>query len=302
MTRESQPSPLLSLLQDPSRSILIKQGAEAKVYQSSLTSTFSEDAIVLKWRFPKTYRHPSLSKTLTAQRTAQEARGLLRCQKAGASVPSILCVDEQEGILGLEWIDGPSIREVLGGGAEGVLADTPIGTVDSETSPEDSDSKSDPAFTLPAEDQLQLMRLIGAELARIHLAEVIHGDLTTSNMLLRSRLRSRSTSSRTSSESENNSEILRDRANWEVALIDFGLSSVSSLAEDRAVDLYVLERAFSSTHPASEDLFSEILKQYGMELERSGKKEKGTKHSIWEEIRRRLDEVRLRGRKRSMVG
>ena len=35
-------------------------------------------------------------------------------------------------------------------------------------------------------------------------------------------------------------------------LIDFGLSSASNLAEDKAVDLYVLERAFVSTHPNSE--------------------------------------------------
>lgn len=39
-------------------------------------------------------------------------------------------------------------------------------------------------------------------------------------------------------------------------LIDFGLSYVSALAEDKAVDLYVLERAFTSTHPDSEPLFA----------------------------------------------
>jgi tRNA A-37 threonylcarbamoyl transferase component Bud32 len=38
--------------------------------------------------------------------------------------------------------------------------------------------------------------------------------------------------------------------------IDFGLSYNSSLAEDKAVDLYVLERAFLSTHPSSEVLVS----------------------------------------------
>lgn len=35
-------------------------------------------------------------------------------------------------------------------------------------------------------------------------------------------------------------------------LIDFGLSYVSVMPEDKAVDLYVLERAFSSTHPNTE--------------------------------------------------
>jgi tRNA A-37 threonylcarbamoyl transferase component Bud32 len=35
-------------------------------------------------------------------------------------------------------------------------------------------------------------------------------------------------------------------------MIDFGLSYTSHLFEDKAVDLYVLERAFISTHPGSE--------------------------------------------------
>lgn len=41
-------------------------------------------------------------------------------------------------------------------------------------------------------------------------------------------------------------------------LIDFGLSSMSTLQETLAVDLYVLERAFASTHPASEALFAKV--------------------------------------------
>jgi tRNA A-37 threonylcarbamoyl transferase component Bud32 len=43
-------------------------------------------------------------------------------------------------------------------------------------------------------------------------------------------------------------------------LIDFGLSYVSSLVEDKAVDLYVLERAFASTHPDSEPWFDAVLR------------------------------------------
>jgi TP53 regulating kinase and related kinases len=68
----------------------------------------------------------------------------------------------------------------------------------------------------------------------MHLAQVVHGDLTTSNMMLR-----RSVPSPTGSPD----------SPYEVLMIDFGLSSVSVLPEDRAVDLYVLERAMLSTHP-----------------------------------------------------
>lgn len=90
-------------------------------------------------------------------------------------------------------------------------------------------------------------------------------------------------------------------------MIDFGLSHHSTLVEDKAVDLYVLERAFASTHPDSEPLFASILTAYA---NRIGKD--------WDQIKKRLDEgktghakllgtemsfsVRLRGRKRSMVG
>jgi len=91
-------------------------------------------------------------------------------------------------------------------------------------------------------------------------------------------------------------------------LIDFGLSYHSTLVEDKAVDLYVLERAFSSTHPESEPMFASVLSAYGKQM-----------GSEWPSIRRRLDDgetlyikdrkeinitpsVRLRGRKRSMVG
>ena len=45
-------------------------------------------------------------------------------------------------------------------------------------------------------------------------------------------------------------------------MIDFGLSFVSGKVEDKAVDFYVLKRAFISTHPGSEDLFERIMIQY----------------------------------------
>lgn len=43
-------------------------------------------------------------------------------------------------------------------------------------------------------------------------------------------------------------------ADSKAVLIDFGLSMISTMIDDKAVDLYVLERAFISTHPGSENL------------------------------------------------
>jgi TP53 regulating kinase and related kinases len=45
-------------------------------------------------------------------------------------------------------------------------------------------------------------------------------------------------------------------------MIDFGLSTVSGKIEDKGVDIYVLKRAFISTHPGSEALFEKILQFY----------------------------------------
>ena len=98
------------------------------------------------------------------------------------------------------------------------------------------------------------MKLIGIEIAKMHLADIIHGDLTTSNMML--------------------------RPNGELVLIDFGLSYVSTLVEDKAVDLYVLERAFASTHPDSSTLFEGVLMAY----------EDHVGPKIWKNVKGRLDE------------
>jgi TP53 regulating kinase and related kinases len=65
----------------------------------------------------------------------------------------------------------------------------------------------------------------------MHDADVVHGDLTTSNIMVRS------------------PKVVSD-----IVLIDFGLGMMQPTVEDKAVDLYVLERAFLSTHPDSSSL------------------------------------------------
>ena len=121
-----------------------------------------------------------------------------------------------------------------------------------------------------SDDQTALEELadkIGKVLASMHSCDIIHGDLTTSNMLLR--------------QPESSSPLI---------LIDFGLSQISSLHEDKGVDLYVLERAFLSTHPNTEELFDRVLKVYGQSYKKST------------EVLNKLEEVRQRGRKRVMIG
>jgi len=182
----------------------------------------------------------------------------MKCLRSGVNVPGVRMVDVGEGVLGLEWIEGKSVRKLLPGGAE---------AEGEEEEGEEEEEPEDP-LTSYGISQDALMNMIGVEIAKMHQADIIHGDLTTSNMML------------------------RPSSPPQLVLIDFGLSYHSAMVEDKAVDLYVLERAFSSTHPDSEPLFEGVLKAYGQKL---GPKE-------WQGIERRLDDVRLRGRKRSMVG
>jgi len=256
----------------------ISQGAEAKVYKAYVHTSLASDArvpVLLKHRFKKQYRHPSLDANLTRARVAGEARALLRCLRSGVSVPGIRMVDAAEGVLGIEWIEGKSVRMLLGGGAEG-----------EEEQVSDSDQLFDDATDTSGEsashvdplDEYQVtidevMGLVGSEIAKMHKADMIHGDLTTSNMIIRHPFAPKGHSS------------------TKLVLIDFGLAFTSTLAEDKAVDLYVLERAFASTHPDSEPMFFAVLEAY----------EKGMGRD-WTAVERRLEDVRLRGRKRSMVG
>ncbi|WFD22467.1 non-specific serine/threonine protein kinase [Malassezia equina] len=267
-------APVLQLLQAPD-TCLVKQGAEAKVYRAVLWEdeaplTFPDgrtethharsSTVLIKHRFFKRYRHPALSKSITAQRTISEARSLVRSARSGVHVPRLVFVDETRGLLGMEWIEGQSVRQWLGGVPE-----------EGEEAKKEHPSE---------EEQLDIMNRIGEQLGRMHCADVIHGDLTTSNMML--------------------------RPDGQIVLIDFGLASVSSFWEDKAVDLYVLERAFASTHPASEPLFHRVLASYAAYTTEHtrGTKTKGERHvdGAWPHIYARLQEVRLRGRKRSMVG
>merc|ERR1739838_1176622 len=79
--------------------------------------------------------------------------------------------------------------------------------------------------------------------------------------------------------------------NPELVLIDFGLSSLEGGAEDKGVDLYFLERALLSTHPGTEQLFSQICDAYSQQ---GGKQAR--------EVLAKFEEIRRRGRKRTMVG
>ena len=245
--------------------LLITQGAEGRLYKT--TYLRPDLPCALKYRPPKPYRHPILDARLTRARILAEARVLARCRRDGVLVPAVYAIDESAGWLMIEWIEGAPVRK----GINGWLGEA--GKADSSL----ADSKPD------QRPLIDVMRRIGSAVGKLHGAGIVHGDLTTSNMMLRP----------WGEDAPNGHTEDGDKAallDGDIVIIDFGLATQSTSEEDRAVDLYVLERAFGSTHPRAESLFDHVLAAYS-EAFKQGKP-----------VLKKLADVRMRGRKRSMLG
>ncbi|KAM7462080.1 hypothetical protein LguiA_030201 [Lonicera macranthoides] len=214
--------------------ILLKQGAEARVFESHFVGRRS----IVKERFSKKYRHPTLDAKLTLKRLNAEARCMVKARRLGVSTPALYAVDPLLHTLTLEYVEGPSVKDVfLDFGSQGV----------------DEERMNDIAVQ------------IGSAIGKLHDGGLVHGDLTTSNMLIRN-------------------------GTNQLVLIDFGLSFTSALPEDKAVDLYVLERALLSMHSSCGNVMDRILAAY----------RKSSKQ--WSSTLNKLAQVRQRGRKRTMIG
>ena len=85
-------------------------------------------------------------------------------------------------------------------------------------------------------DHLGFGKLLGELIGKLHAADIIHGDLTTSNV------------------------ISIDRS---LHLIDFGLSQFSLKIEDKSVELNLLLRALESKHPqVASEIFEQVIMAY----------------------------------------
>ena len=145
----------------------------------------------------------------------------------------------------------------------------------------------------------RLLRSVGRAVGAMHSrGGVVHGDLTSSNIMVRpTESQANGVVEHVEVNGVSEEEATRSKRpdlSGEIVLIDFGLATQSIQDEDRAVDLYVLERAFGSTHPRQEGWFNQEVLQ----------SEEGYRGSFRGSpvVLKRLEEVRLRGRKRSMVG
>ncbi|KAI7350343.1 hypothetical protein KC354_g12898 [Hortaea werneckii] len=302
---------------------LIAQGAESLLFRTTFLSPSQPAALKIRPR--KTWRHPTLDKRLTRARILAEARVLVKLSgegiasaagKGGAgggkggkggkvkdpkpedgklrhAVPRVLGLDWEAGWLVTEWIRGPMVKSAIfdfTGRESGVVAGEQLKREGIEKGVK------------------ELLARIGTVVGRLHAAGVVHGDLTTSNLMLRRNGGSSGEEGEGVAVAgiEENGEHGRGSdgggLEGEVVLIDFGLALQSTADEDRAVDLYVLERAFGSTHPREEHLFPEVITAYQRTMNELGGSVKGAKLGAGDVVVRRLEDVRMRGRKKSMIG
>ncbi len=243
-------------------SILLGQGAEGKIY----IGEFLSKKCIVKERFEKKYRIKELDKKLTKNRMLNESRNISRASKLGVNVPTLYFVDLIERKIYMEYLENSCQLKVL---------------LQSIYSLEDIS---------PYQSLLdKISNDLGNILSKLHSGDLIHGDLTPSNIILK-------INENTNSDLLNNAEqiILKNKNYDYMYLIDFGLSSVSlsvtSRLEDKAVDLYVLKRAIISSNPKSEELFEKAMDIYKKNC------------TDGEEIIERYKKVEMRGRKKLCFG
>jgi len=185
---------------------ILAHGAEAKILLS--------DNLVTKDRIKKSYRLPELDNRIRKLRTRSETKLLIKASKITNTPLPInnlkggrlgLCGGAQNNFqIKMPFIDGKKLSEHL-----------------------DNFSRN---------KQKSICRQMGESVAKLHDADIIHGDLTTSNMIL---------------------------SDDKIFFIDFGLGFISHKFEDKAVDLHLLKQALEAKHFKNwKELVKEIFRGY----------------------------------------
>jgi Kae1-associated kinase Bud32 len=173
------------------------------LFQGAEAKIFLIEDKIVKDRIPKSYRISELDNKIREQRTKKEAK-LLNKASSIIPAPKPLSLPDFGRMIHMPFIKGQKLSEKL---------DT---------------------FSLAK--QKQICKQIGESIARLHENNIIHGDLTTSNMILKQN---------------------------KIYFIDFGLGFISSKYEDKAVDLHLLKKALEAKHYKRwEILLEEVFKGY----------------------------------------
>ena len=173
----------------------------AKGAESNIVkSSYLGERAIIKDRVVKGYRIPEIDEKIRRARTKEEAKLLSDAKRAGVRTPVLYDVDLGRKAIVMEEIEGRMLKDVI---------------------------DDDLAFRL------------GLEISKLHSAGIIHGDITTSNIML---------------------------SGDDLVFIDFGLGRYSQLREDKAVDLLVLKKSLQSIdYNLALKYFDLVLKGYGDE-------------------------------------
>ncbi|MFO8133822.1 MAG: KEOPS complex kinase/ATPase Bud32 [Thermoplasmatota archaeon] len=177
---------------------LIQRGAEAEIW----LDTWLGRRVVVKRRVPKRYRIPEIDEMLRRQRTRREAALLYEARCCGVATPVVYDVDLVDMAISMQHVDGRRVKDVIDG--------------------------------LNGEEQRVLCRSIGEDVGRLHRGGIVHGDLTTSNLIC-----------------------------WHdhIFFIDFGLGEKNEGVEQRGVDLHLLMEALTAAH-TNPRLFAWVMEGY----------------------------------------
>lgn len=165
---------------------LLYRGAEADLVRGRWQGL---DA-VFKLRKPLPYRLPALDDAIRRQRTLHEAEMLHAAKKAGVLAPHLFFVDAAGATLIMEFVQGERLKDLVSVASRDVVVEQFV--------------------------------LLGRDTSRLHSSGIMHGDLTTANVI-----------------------------SWHGRLVflDFGLSIHSSRLEDHAVDLRLIKETLVGAHP-----------------------------------------------------
>ncbi|MEN6593283.1 MAG: bifunctional N(6)-L-threonylcarbamoyladenine synthase/serine/threonine protein kinase [Methanobacterium sp.] len=179
---------------------MLEKGAEANIYPGEWMGR----DVLLKERVSKSYRIEEIDHRLRKRRTKGEAKLLHLAKTCGVTTPLVYDIDKENKTITMEYIPGKPVKDVFN---------------ESEIS------------------QIKIIcKKVGEKVARLHNCGMIHGDLTSSNLLLK---------------------------DGEIVFIDFGLGKISDLVEDKGTDLLVFKKALTGIHyDIAEDCFQSILEGY----------------------------------------
>lgn len=204
--------------------MLIKKGAEANLYLRE----WHGRKVIFKHRIPKNYRLKTIDEQIRQYRTVHEPQLMHKAKQAGVPTPTIFMVDIKNTTIIMEYIEGKQVKLVLN--------------------------------ELKREERIKLCEEIGSLIGKLHRNGIIHGDLTTSNMIL--------------------------TPTSKIFFLDFGLGEFSRELEAMGVDLHLMKRALQSTHfKFADECFDAVLKGY---MEAFGQEA--------EKVLEKIHEIERRGR------